>query len=84
MAAQDVYEISVRIGLVHSLLGKSKMVGYSALTMVSASSKLNVQLAMTEGPSCYFEDEWTKWILYSRGHINPIWIYSWGAIIAQE
>lgn len=41
MAAQDVYEISVLIGLVHSLLAKSKMVGYSALIMVSASSKLN-------------------------------------------
>lgn len=41
MAAQDVYEISVRIGLVRSLLAKLKMVGYSALTMVSASSKLN-------------------------------------------
>lgn len=41
MAAQDVYEISVLIGLVRSLLAKSKMVGYSALTMVSASSKLN-------------------------------------------
>lgn len=41
MAAQDVYEISVHIGLVRFLLAKSKMVGYSALTMVSASSKLN-------------------------------------------
>jgi hypothetical protein len=41
MAAQDVYEISVLIGLVRSLLAKSKMVGYNALTMVSASSKLN-------------------------------------------